>query len=115
MDGRLRIMASDRDYNLRVFLDEAGTPPYKGFATLRQRPYFLFEIKPREGFDLPASLSGKFTKLELLHQAIDHYLAETDNSADTAYAQKITRRPRGRPKKEFITNEHTRNNLQHGV
>jgi hypothetical protein len=36
-------MGSDKDYNLKVFLDEEGTPPYKGFSILRQRPHFLFE------------------------------------------------------------------------
>jgi hypothetical protein len=108
-------MGSDKDYSLRVFLNEEGTPPYRGFAILRQRPYFLFEIKPREGFDLPASLSGRFTKLELLHHAIDQYLAKSDNSVNTAYTQIITRRPRGRPKKEFIANGHTRINLQHSI
>ena len=108
-------MGSDKDYSLRVFLNEEGTPPYKGFSILRQRPHFLFEIRPRESFDLPAALSGKFTKVELLHQAIDQYLAVPDNSSDTAYTQTIARRTRGRPRKEFIANGHTRINLQHSI
>jgi hypothetical protein len=75
--------------------------PYQGFTIKREYPYYLFEIEPREGFDLPPMLSGKYTKLDLLQAQIDKYLWENpEETADTAYVEKFTKPGRGRPKKK---------------
>jgi len=94
---------SDQDYTLRTFLNEEGTPPYRGFQIVRQRPWFLYEVRPKDGYDLPPIMAGKFTNLELLKQAVDTFLAKPKASAETAYKKQIEQPKRGRPKK--VTNE----------
>jgi hypothetical protein len=36
--------------------------PYRDFKILRERPYYLFHIEQRPGFDLPPMIDGKYTK-----------------------------------------------------
>ena len=75
--------------------------PYRGFSIVRERPYYLFEIKPRDGYDLPPMLAGKFTKLATLRAQVDKFLLENPKAtADTAYIEKTTKPGRGRPKKK---------------
>jgi hypothetical protein len=59
---------------------------YRGFSIVRERPYHLFEIKPKDGYDLPPMLSGKYTKLHTLLAQVDKFLFENPKAtADTAY------------------------------
>ena len=59
--------------------------PYHGFKINRKYPYYLYEIEAREGFDLPPMLSGKYTKLDLVHAQINQYFTENPGkTADSA-------------------------------
>jgi hypothetical protein len=90
-----------RDYpSFYSFAPVAQPEPYGGFKIKREYPYYLFEIEPREGFELPPMLSGKYTKLDLLHAQIDKYFTENpEETADSAYLEQFKKRGRGRPKK----------------
>jgi hypothetical protein len=102
----------DPDYELPASYrnkQESDLEPYKGFSIVRRRPHFLYTIESREGFDLPAILSGQFTHLPLIQQAIDTFLRDAGPgaSAETAYKKEYKKPKRGRPKKH---NEHQSNN-----
>lgn len=74
--------------------------PYRGFTILRNRPYYLYEIEPRDGYDLPAMLSGKFTKLETLYEQVDHFFLQNSKAtAELVFVERTEQRRRGRPRK----------------
>jgi hypothetical protein len=88
-------------FGIYAYKPDDPPEPYRGFSIVRERPYYLFEIKPRDGYDLPPMLSGKFTKLDTLRAQVDKFLFENPKAtADTAYIEKIAKLGRGRPKKK---------------
>jgi hypothetical protein len=103
---------SDPDFLLPAHYtskEEKRPDSYRGFGILRRRPYFLYEVEPKDGYDLPAALAGKFTHLALLQQTIDQFLISNPTaSVDTAYFKRNEKPKRGRPKKH---NEQKSTNL----
>jgi hypothetical protein len=76
---------------------------YKGFPIERVSPFYLYEITPREGCDLPPMLAGKYTKLVTLKGQIDRYLNEAPTATEeTIYIERPKKRGRGRPPKNVV-------------
>lgn len=75
--------------------------PYRGFKILRERPYYLFHIEQRPGFDLPPMIDGQYTKLTTLQAQVDKFFFENPKikTSDEAYIKKFIKPGRGRPRK----------------
>ena len=93
----------------QTYEQQTGTPDrpradrpitYRGFLIQQHAPFSLFGVVARDGYDLPAMLSGCFTNFEKLTAKVDMYFAEHPSStAETAYVQRPKKRGRGRPRK----------------
>jgi hypothetical protein len=98
-------MTARTDYEeLVAALNNARKEPlvlYKGYTIERYPPYFLYRIKPPEGFSPPRMLSGAFTQIERLRTEIDNFFKfYPHETAESSWVENAPPKPkRGRPKK----------------
>lgn len=55
---------------------------YRGFKVVQDREHFLYSAHPLGGIEVPHILSGRYTNLVLIKQAIDDFLekSKTENA-----------------------------------
>jgi hypothetical protein len=82
--------------------DKDASIKYRGFEIDRARPFFLYRIVPREGFQLWRTLDGNYTTAEIAKKQIDVWYSECDwaVSADDAFIKQNDKPKRGRPTKK---------------
>jgi hypothetical protein len=77
-------------------LNEVLKATYKGINWERGQEYLLYSIVVPEGYDIVKQLSGQFTKLETLQNAVDKFI-ETNGSVEAAFIELNAPPKRGRP------------------